>query len=230
MINIRAGTTSGHVSRELLMLKVIGLGYPRTGTMSLKHALEQLGFGPCYHMIEVFNRPEDVAFWRDAIRGPVDWQEIFTDFQSTTDAPACHFWRQLFRQCPDARFVLTVRDADAWYDSFYTTVYQAMLHPERAPDEDHRIVQQMARELILDTMFGGRFGDREQAIEIYHQHNQEVAAAIPPDQLLVFDVAEGWGPLCRFLDMPVPAEPFPRSNTRVQFQERFSVPESAKSN
>ena len=211
------------------MLKVIGIGYPRTGTMSLKHALEQLGFGPCYHMIEVFERPADASIWRTALTGKADWATVFDGFHSTTDAPACHFWRELLLECPNARYILTIRPAEDWYDSCYATVYQAMMHPERSADEDHRIVQDMARELILDTMFNGKFEDRNYAIQVYNEHNQQVVDSVPKDRLLVFDVSEGWGPLCNFLNVPVPAEPFPCSNTRAQFRERFSVPPVSES-
>lgn len=208
------------------MLNVIGLGYPRTGTMSLKHALEMLLLGPCYHMIEVFRRPEDVGFWLAALechgRG-TDWNRVFADFQSTADCPACYFWPSLYQFYPQAKYILTIRDATVWYDSFRSTVCEAMLHPERAPDEPHRTVQQMARRLILDTMLEGRFDDREFCIRKYRDHNKAVIDAIPRERLLVFDVTAGWAPLCEFLQVPVPDAPFPQSNTRSEFQERFAV-------
>ncbi|HIK90674.1 MAG TPA: sulfotransferase family protein [Planctomycetes bacterium] len=208
------------------MLQVIGLGYPRTGTMSLKHALEELLLGPCYHMIEVFDRPGDVDFWLSALRDnglDADWDTLFEDFQSTADCPACYFWESLWRRFPDARYILTVRDADTWYDSFHATVYEAMMHPERAPDQQHLAVQNMARKLILETMFEGRFEDREFAINRYQAHNKSVVDTLPKEKLLVFDVAEGWQPLCEFLNVDVPETSFPRSNTRAEFQQRFAV-------
>lgn len=208
------------------MLNVIGLGYPRTGTMSLKFALEGLQLGPCYHMIEVFSRPSDVSFWMSALETQgegTDWSTIFAEFPATTDCPACHFWRPLAKCFPDAKYILTVRDSEAWYDSCLETVYQAMTHPEHAPDDAHRSVQHMARTLILDTMFAGRFLDREFAIQTYEQHNQQVIAAFPASQLLVLNVADGWQPLCEFLKLPVPEQPFPQSNTRAEFQQRFAV-------
>lgn len=207
------------------MLEVIGIGFPRTGTMSLKHALEQLSLGPCYHMIEVFRRPLDVPFWRKAIQSHgegVAWEEVFADFRSTTDCPAGFFWKQLLAEFPQSHYVLTVRDPDDWYESFLATVYDAMTHPERAPDDDHLSVQLMARELILDRMFDGRFLDRDFAISQYHSHIASVQAAIPPEHLLTFDVASGWEPLCAFLQLPVPDQPFPRSNTRDEFRERIT--------
>ena len=209
------------------MLQVIGIGYPRTGTMSLKHALESLALGPCYHMIEVFQHPEHVDFWLAALGNPGNsavWSDVFEGFQSTADAPACHFWKSLADYYPDAKFILTVRDADSWYESFQTTVYQAMTHPERSPDVAHRSVQDMARHLILETMFENRFKDRAFAIQRFQEHNNAVTAAFDSSRLLVFDVAEGWAPLCKFLNVPVPDAPFPQSNTRQEFQQRFAVP------
>lgn len=209
------------------MLQVIGIGYPRTGTMSLKHALESLALGPCYHMIEVFQHPEHVDFWLDALNNPAhvaEWDDVFTGFQSTADAPGCHFWKSLAEYYPDAKFVLTVRDVDSWYESFRTTVYQAMTHPERSSDDAHRKVQHMARGLILETMFAGRFEDRAFAIQRFNEHNEAVMGAFDSSRLLVFDVADGWAPLCEFLDVPVPQQPFPCSNTRQEFQQRFAVP------
>lgn len=208
------------------MLQVIGLGYPRTGTMSLKHALETLGIGPCYHMIEVFRRPEDADFWLAALNAngsKTDWNRVFAGFPSTADCPACYFWQPLWECYPQAKYVLTVRNADDWYDSFLSTVYEAMQHPERSPDEEHAAVQRMAKKLILDTMFQGRFDDRSFAIDTYERHNQTVIDTLPKDQLLTFNVAEGWKPLCDFLEVAVPDEPFPRSNTREEFQQRFAV-------
>lgn len=213
------------------MLEVIGIGFPRTGTMSLKHALERLSLGPCYHMIEVFRRPQDVPFWRSAMQTHgegVAWNEVFADFRSTTDCPAGYFWRQLLSEFPQSHYVLTIRDPDAWYESFLATVYDAMIHPERAPDEDHRDVQLMARELILDRMFDGRFLDRDFAISQYHSHINAVQAAIPSEHLLTFDVATGWEPLCEFLQLPIPAQPFPRSNTRDEFRQRITSASAGK--
>ena len=208
------------------MLRIIGVGYPRTGTMSLKNALEYLSLGPCYHMIEVFRRPQDVDFWCRALSADeheIDWDDVFTEFNSTADCPACYFWRSLQRRYSGAKYILTVRDADEWYRSFRATVYEATMHPERAPDAEHRRVQLMAKRLILDEMLEGRAADREFAIHKYEEHNREVINGIPADQLLVFDVASGWEPLCRFLGVDVPDIDFPCTNTRLEFRERFSV-------
>lgn len=205
------------------MLNVLGLGYPRTGTMSLKHALEILGFGPCYHMIEVFDRPQDIDLWYSALDDVRPWDELFDGFQATADAPGCYFWRQLIEQYPTARCILTIRDSNSWYDSFVSTVYQAVTHPERAPDDQHRRVQHLADKLILKTMLQGQSTSREAAIALYEQHNESIQQAIPPEQLLIFDVSQGWPPLCRFLEVPEPSVEFPKANSRAEFRERFAV-------
>lgn len=210
-------------------LKVIGLGYPRTGTMSLKHALEMLGFGPCYHMIEVLHQPSDAEFWLDAwqryqaegIDARIDWDFIFQGFQSTTDCPASGFWKQLISEFPDARFILTEREPDSWYSSFQSTVYEAMTHPEKSSSE-HLTVQDMARTLILDGLLQGRFEDKDFAIQQLRDYSKQVRASLPADRLLVMKISEGWQPLCDFLQCPVPDAEFPRSNTRQEFTERLN--------
>ncbi len=205
------------------MLEVIGVGFPRTGTMSLKHALEQLGLGPSYHMIEVFQRPHHAALWHEAVEGRPDWEQIFAGFRSSTDAPGCLFWRELIEFYPDARCILTTRDSASWYESCANTIIPAMLNPDRSPDEEHRKVQLMARRLLVETLFRGVFDDRAREIEIFEEHNRAVRDTIPEDRLLIFDVAEGWAPLCQFLSLDVPDTPFPRANTREEFRERFRV-------
>lgn len=202
------------------MLEVIGIGLPRTGTMSLKLALEALGFGPCYHMIEVFSRPDHIEFWSDALETEPPWEELFRDFRSTTDTPACFFWRQLTRQYPGAPCIVTTRDSGEWYDSFRSTVCEVVLNPENAPDDLHYRVQKMAKKLILDTMFQGAFYDKATMISLYEQHLSEVRRTIS-GPLLEFDVTEGWEPLCEFLSVEVPTVPFPFVNSRLEFRERF---------
>lgn len=211
-------------------LKVIGLGFPRTGTMSLKHALEMLGMGPCYHMIEVFHRPDDAKFWMEAwdqqvkfgLSKQIDWQRVFAGFQSTTDCPGSGFWEHLIADFPDAKFILTERDPESWYASFQSTVYEAMTQPEKSTAE-HREVQAMAKALILDGIFEGRFEDKAFAIGKLKGYSQLIRAAVPKDQLLVMDIAAGWKPLCDFLQLPVPRQSFPRSNTRIEFQNRLAA-------
>lgn len=214
-------------------MKVIGAGFGRTGTLSLKAALERLGFGPCYHMVDVMEEPYRVRHWLGVARGDgPGWDEVFAGYRSTVDWPAATYWRALAERYPDAKVLLTVRDPDRWYDSARETIFERELaswrpsRTERAIEwlverrsPDFALFTQMAREVIAEPLFDGRL-DRAHAIEVFERHNAEVRAAIPAERLLVFDVREGWAPLCAFLDVPVPDEPFPRVNDRAEFRRR----------
>ena len=201
-------------------MKVIGAGFGRTGTFSLKTALEELGYGPCYHMIEVFDKPQHVALWQAAAEGqPVDWGELFAGYNAAVDWPACSFYAQLMEVYPQAKVLLTVRDPEAWYESVMHTIYPSST--EEAASPDARAHRHMVKTLIWQGTFDGRFNDKQYALAVFEQHNQEVKNSVPADRLLVYDVKEGWEPLCRFLDVPVPAgTPFPRLNDTAEFQRR----------
>jgi len=197
-----------------MSLKVVGAGFGRTGTLSLKAALEKLGFGPCYHMMEVFPRPDHVAMWHQLAFGhSIDWDLIFRDFRATVDWPAARWWRELATHFPEAKVLLSVRDPESWYQSMSDTIYQAMkrLASDSVP-EVVRVHNEMARKAILADTFDDRFEDKAHAIEVFKRHTQEVRDTIDTAGLLVFDVREGWTPLCRFLEVPVPGEPFPHLN------------------
>jgi len=191
-------------------LAVIGAGFGRTGTESMKLALETLGLGPCYHMKEVLADPERIAVWRRAARGDLpDWEETFAGYKSTVDWPAAYFWRELSAFYPDARILLTVRDADGWYDSMDKTVFPVLRQSTDPDSVGHRLIGQ--------AVFGGRY-DRSHAIAAYERNIAEVEAAFTDERLLTFRIGDGWEPLCRFLDRPVPAEPFPHRNRPDAFQ------------
>jgi Sulfotransferase domain len=203
-----------------MALKVVGAGFGRTGTLSLKHALEKIGYGPCYHMMEVFPRPDHVAMWhRLAFTESMDWDLLFRDFTATVDWPAARWWREIAAHYADAKVLLSVRDEEGWYKSMIDTIYQPMKWP--VPDgvpEIVRLQNEMARRAILGDTFDNRFEDKAHAIEVFRRHNQEVRDTIDPGRLLVFDVREGWAPLCRFLEVPIPDEPFPRLNDTASTQ------------
>jgi hypothetical protein len=202
-----------------LRVKVIGAGFGRTGTLSLKAALERLGFGPCYHMLEFLQHPEHGRLWVAALSGQtIDWQDVFASYESTTDWPACNFWRELADAYPDAKVVLTVRDPERWWTSIDSTLFAAqrsgMLPPAPAAAEMPRMI-----ELLMGTTFDGRLEDRELVIRRFEEHNDRVRRGIPPGRLLVYQVSEGWGPLCDFLGVEAPDEPFPRLNEGANFPE-----------
>jgi hypothetical protein len=204
-----------------MSLSVIGAGFGRTGTLSLKHALERIGFGPCYHMLEVLRNPEHVAFWDEIADGARDrWEDVFAAYTATVDWPACRYWRELAERYPEARVLLSVRDADAWYDSVHATIYAFMVQGSMGGDPATAPLQAMARKTVLQRTFDGRFEDRRHAISVYERHNEAVRAAFPEDRLLVFRPGEGWEPLCRFLGVPAPDEPFPHVNSREELRRQ----------
>lgn len=215
-------------------LEVIGAGLGRTGTMSLKVALERLGFGPCYHMTEVFRNPDHVPLWRAATRGErVDWERVFGGYRSAVDYPEASFYREIMERYPEALVILTVRDPERWYGSARQTIYLGseffdspfvrLLSRVVPPLRNVRSAVGMAEDLIWRRDFGGRFEDREFAMEVFRRHNEGVREHVPPERLLVYSVSEGWGPLCDFLGVPVPDEPFPRLNDAAAFRRRMRV-------
>lgn len=192
-------------------LTVIGAGFGRTGTLSLKLALEQLGFGPCYHMVEVFKNPKAPGYWEAAAdHQPLDWKEVFAGYRATVDWPSATFWRELSQAFPAAKVILTVRDPDAWFASTQATIFKGDFDDQSDP------FQRMVTKAI-GRLFDQRWHDKEKLIEVYERHNETVQRTIPPERLLVYDVAEGWGPLCRFLGVAEPASPMPKTNTTEDF-------------
>jgi hypothetical protein len=201
-----------------MSLHVIGAGFGRTGTLSLKLALEQLGFAPCHHMEEVLKRPDQIAYWAAAASGrAVDWHAVFDEFRATVDWPSAHYWRELAAAFPDAKVILTTRPAEKWWVSFSGTIAKFLGTRAEVTDPHVRAVMDMANAVIAEQTFGGAMTDRDRAIAIYEQRARDVRDAIPADRLLVFDVAEGWAPLCRFLAVPAPAADFPRANSTEEF-------------
>ncbi len=201
------------------MVKVIGAGFGRTGTTSLKAALEYLGFGPCYHMFDVIAEPKRIDGWSRAVDGdPVDWDAVFDGYQATVDWPGCTFWRELVSTYPDAKVILTVRDAQRWYESTYNSIYQLSGRDgsaaETGEDGDLAKMVPTLRKLIWDGTFGGRFDDAEHAQDVFRHHNDAVRAGVDDDRLLVYEVSQGWQPLCEFLGVDVPDVDFPRMNDR----------------
>jgi hypothetical protein len=204
-----------------MALKVIGAGVGRTGTYSLKLALNQLGFGPCHHMEEVLHdQPVHVPLWSAAVNGQPDWKAIYKGYNSAVDWPTAGFYRELSAAYPSAKFVLTHRSPESWAASFSETIYKLMASKDQVPPEMHAWLE-MGIGVIAKTGFPGGL-DRAGQMQAFTDHNEAVKAAIPADQLLVYQVKEGWGPLCAYLGVPVPDSPFPRSNDRGEFWDRVS--------
>lgn len=209
------------------MLEIIGAGFPRTGTASMKAALERLGFGPTYHMYEVLTHPDHINRWLPVASGiGGDWDRVFRGYVSTQDWPASHFWLELAEAYPKAKVILTVRDPHAWYRS----MRMLMSVSARMLDEAAREATRPSAAAILELMsplltrigqvhfgndwkFGNDLPDKDLALEAFQQHTATVQQSLSPERLLIFDVRQGWEPLCSFLGVPVPAgEQFPHLN------------------
>jgi len=207
------------------MLQVIGSGFGRTGTLSLKKALEILGVGPCYHMTEVLKRPSHIKAWYDISRDqPADWPTLFQDFKSTVDFPASIFYKELLTTFPEAKVIHTVRDPARWYDSTYETIYNASsLFPRwlRKIIPTINYFSKMESRLIWERLFEGRFEDRQWTLEFFEAYTAKVKRSVPAERLLIFNIKDGWEPLCAFLDLPVPDVPFPFVNDRAEFKSRI---------
>jgi len=217
-------------------MRVIGAGFGRTGTTSLKAALEELGFGPSYSLSEVFRNPEHAKIW-EAARGPagekVDWKGFLADYGVAVDWPACSFYEELMEAFPSAPVILTARDPEAWYESTRSTIHELRRLtrgslPLRAafrlaapfvPGVAGAV--RLADRLVWEDTFDGRFEDRAYAIAVFERRNEEVRCRVPPERLLVFDVREGWAPLCDFLGVEAPDGFFPRLNEAREMRRRL---------
>jgi hypothetical protein len=213
-------------------MKVIGAGLPRTATTTQMFALEQLGLGPCYHMRDLLADLEaGLPLWERAFSGSPDWEEIFGEANSTVDWPSARYYRELMDHYPDAKVLLSVRDSEAWVRSMRETVW-GIFHGDSVI---HHLCDTRA---VLDplwcryiTLMNGMNWDEETGVlagdtfsdeglaEVMDRWNEEVKRIVPADRLLVWDPAEGWEPLCSWLEVDVPAEPLPRLNDTTSFRE-----------
>jgi len=204
-----------------MTMQVIGVGVGRTGTYSLKLAINQLGLGPCHHMEEVLhNQLVQVPLWAAAVNGHPDWEAIYTGYDSAVDWPTAGFFRELSATYPRAKFILTLRSPESWAESFSQTIYKLLAGKVDVPEEMQAWLD-MAEGVISKTGFP-RGLDVPALKDAFNAHNDAVKASIPADRLLTYQVKDGWEPLCSFLDAPVPAEPFPRTNDRGEFWDRVS--------
>jgi len=226
-----------------MAIEIIGAGLGRTGTMSLRSALVQLGY-PCYHMMDLMFDPArkgDVDFWLEVADDPDrpdrDWNRVFSGLRATVDFPACAAWRGLAAAYPDAKVILTrhPRGAEAWYDSNRATIYSGTGFESRS--EFGAKFNAMMDSLVWGRLLDDSMDDRARAIERYNAHLEEVRAGIPADRLLDFSVDQGWEPLCDFLGVPVPETPFPQVNerehmaritSRLQLMRRLGAAAKAK--
>ena len=200
-----------------MALKVIGAGFGRTGTRSLKTALELLGFGRCYHMVEVMKNPSHLRCWADIMKGgKADWETLFRGYQSTMDWPVAAYYKDLVTIYPESKVILTVRDPESWHRSVMSTIYQAgrgFFHRfTRIIPSVHHFLDAMEK-AIWQGVFHNRLDDKAYAVEIFKNHIEEVKRIVPRERLLIFEARQGWDPLCSFLNVPVPVnKPYPHKN------------------
>lgn len=204
--------------------KIIGTGMSRTGTLTSKTALETLGFGPCHHMIELFAHPERVAIWVEVARcEPMDWEAVFAGYTSQVDFPGGRVWQQTIHAFPETKVLHTERPEEEWWASFSKTVLKLWANHERLTRNMPQHIRDIFVRLTpfyIDDTFGG-LPDKETALTAYCRNNALVRELVPTDRLLVFTPSQGWAPLCDFLGVPVPDQPFPRSKGRSEFWDNF---------
>jgi Sulfotransferase domain len=201
-------------------LQVVGAGLGRTGTNSLKLALEQLLGGPCYHMFELASRAQDLGAWERAVAGePVDWQALLGDYRATVDWPACAFWREILAANPHALVLLSTRESAAtWWASVERTIWPVVTGP--LADEPENARRRTMIRAMLSARFTPDWQTREGAIAAYERHNEDVRRTVPVERLIDWQPGDGWEPICLALGLPVPDAPFPHENTTADFRAR----------
>ena len=199
-----------------MAIKVIGTGFGRTGTDSMREALAILGFGPCHHMSEVIANEEQKRLWRALANGAApDWNALFGGYASCMDWPSAHYWRELIEIYPDARVILTWRSPESWWQSFEKTIAAAI---SQSQDQESLGIC-----LISKQVFCGKAHDRAAAIALYEANVAAVMATVPPQRLLVHNLGDGWETLCAHLHVPVPDQPYPNRNNTREFQAEFAL-------
>ena len=204
----------------MAQLRVVGAGVGRTGTNSLKLALERLLGGPCHHMHEILADPSQIPAWTDAIEGrPVDWSAVLAGYRAIVDWPGASFWRELVAVNPDALVLLSVRDPEGWYRSASNTIFQMLDH---APPPFSAWMQSMRS--LLAERFSDRIDDEAAMIDAFVRHNDEVRREVPASRLLEWTPSDGWAPICERLGLAVPDEPFPATNSTDEFRANAGMP------
>ena len=198
-----------------MALEIIGAGFGRTGTYSLKAALEHLGFGPCHHMSEVVSDPGQIEAWSKVTEGCPDYGAIFSGFRSAVDFPVSAYWQDVLAATPDAKVILSHREAEDWYGSFSQTILPLILDKEAWPQNAAPWFQ-MIEKVIIGRALGGHT-DRDGILKAYRANEAAVRDLEAQGKALVFSVRDGWEPLCRFLGVDVPDTPFPKTNARADF-------------
>lgn len=215
-----------------MSIEIIGAGFPRTGTTTLKKALEILGYDKTYHFKDLVANPDDLKYWKELEEtGSTDFENLFKGYRATSDFPAYPYYKILLKKYPDAKIILTKRDPDAWYKSTYDTIWQA--GPQNLPAKlvlsgkmllNSHLRKKMncikfMRKIYLSNQFGGEFGSEQSAKSTFINHIKEVSENVPKEKLLIYEVADGWEPLCKFLRIDIPQVPFPHLNKNQDFHK-----------
>jgi len=203
-------------------MKIIGCGFGRTGSMSMKIALEQLGFGPCHHMDEVIANPtKHLPYWLAASKGEnVNWDDALKGYESCVDWPTAAYWPVLAEHFPNAKILLTTRTAESWYNSISKTIFKIMGDVMSAsPGDKPNPFGEMLMHMILENTFKDNIADRNHCIDVFNNNVQAVKDAFSDERLFVYNIGDGWDGLCKWLDVPVPDTPFPRTNNQQEFFE-----------
>ncbi|MDH3710921.1 MAG: hypothetical protein OER04_13590 [Cyclobacteriaceae bacterium] len=214
-----------------MSIKIIGAGLPRTGTNTLKQSLEMLGYSKTYHMKELIVNPEMLPQWLALENGEQpNWDELYDGFEATVDFPAYPWYKEHMKRYPDAKVIMTVRPFEGWYKSIESTILTAgpqtplekivMMIKLAFNPRLRKVIQcvKLAKRMIFQKHLQGKFADKAFAEEIFNKHMEDVKTYVPPEKLLIYDVRDGWGPLCEFLGKPVPEEELPHLNKRENFK------------
>jgi len=213
-----------------MSIKIIGAGFPRTGTLTLKNALETLGYKKTYHYVDLIANSKKLKYWKELEnKGHTDFETLFNGFEATVDFPGYPYYKILLKKYPEAKVILTKRDFDLWYESTYKTIWKSANKPitERLNLLKRKLLNKnlraifkcvkFMRRVYLLGQFDNQFNNKEQAKKVYFKHIKEVVGHVPEKQLLIYDVAQGWEPLCQFLELPIPPQEFPHLNKRENF-------------
>lgn len=218
-----------------MAIKIVGAGFPRTGTNTLKKALEQLGYSKTYHFKEMIAKPTDLQHWLTLEEtGTTNWDELYEGYEASVDLPAYPWYKEHLERYPDAKVILTVRPFDKWYESLYSTIYQA--GPQTLPQKLAMLTKllfnprirkmikcvKFAKRRIFQVELQGKFEDKAFAEKVFNDHIEKVKSEVPAEKLLVYDVRDGWAPLCEFLGVPEPDDALPHLNKKENFRTMLS--------
>ncbi|MBT7754166.1 MAG: sulfotransferase family protein [Gammaproteobacteria bacterium] len=204
-----------------MSLKIIGASFGRTASLSLKKALEILGYTNCYHMSEVVTKPEHSELWLRAWKREFIWDDIFDGYQAAVDWPVAAFWPQLMEAYPEAKIILSTREPEAWYESAKNTIFKSMDEGINSKNQAIRKRILMAKEIIVDGTFNGKLNDKKHCIKIYNENIARCKKEVDSDRLITFNPKDGWDSLCKQLACPIPNVDYPFINTTKEFEARW---------